>query len=123
MVVDTGVFIEHIRAKDKSRTTLASIASMQGKYVSVATVYELLCGATTPEKATEIDRLLADFIELAIDRDVATEAASLFVNLRRRNQLIGPLDILIAATALVHKLPVKTLNVTHFERVDGLILL
>lgn len=123
MVVDTGVFIEHIRAKDKSRTTLSSLASLQDKYVSVATVYELLCGATTAEKAAEIDRLLTDFIELAIDREVATEAAALFVNLRRRNQLIGPLDILIAATALVHKLPVKTLNVSHFERVDGLILL
>lgn len=123
MVVDTGVFIEHFRAKDKSRTTLSSLASLQDKYVSVATVYELLCGATAAEKAAEIDRLLTDFIELAIDREVATEAAALFVNLRRRNQLIGPLDILIAATALVHKLPVKTLNVSHFERVDGLILL
>ena len=123
MVVDTGVFIEHIRAKDKSRTTLASIASVQGKYASVATVYELLCGATTAEKAAEIGRFLTDFIELAIDREVATEAANLFINLRRRNQLIGPLDMLIAAIALVHKLPVKTLNASHFERVDGLILL
>jgi tRNA(fMet)-specific endonuclease VapC len=123
MVVDTGVFIEHVRAKDKSRTTLASIASFQGKYVSVTTVYELLCGANTVEKAAEIDRLLTDFIELAIDRDVATQAAALFIDLRRRNQLIGPLDMLIAATALVHKIPVKTLNINHFERVDGLIIL
>jgi tRNA(fMet)-specific endonuclease VapC len=86
-------------------------------------VYEFICGATTPEKAVEINRLLTDFVELAIDREVATQAATLFVNLRRRNQLIGPLGMLIAATALVHKLPVKTLNVHHFERVDGLIIL
>lgn len=123
MVVDTSLFIEHLRANDKSRTTLMALASLQTKYVSTATIYELLCGATTPEKAADVDILLADFIELAIDREVAAKAAGIYLNLRRRNQQIGPLGTLIAATALVHKLPVKTLNAKHFERVDGLVIL
>lgn len=123
MVVDTGVFIEHIRARDKTRTNLTSIARVSDKYVSTATVYELLCGATTSDKSAEVDTLLSDFTELAIDREVAAKAAELFINLKRRNQLIGPLDILIAATALVHNLPVKTLNIDHFRRINELIIL
>ncbi|RIV27691.1 type II toxin-antitoxin system VapC family toxin [Fibrisoma montanum] len=123
MVVDTSVFIEHIRAKDKASTSLTSIASVQDKYVSSATIYELYCGATSAGKAAELAVLLSDFVELSFDRLVAIKAAELFINLKRRNQLVGPLDILIAATALVHNLPVKTLNISHFGRVDGLIIL
>lgn len=120
MVVDTGIFIEHLRAKDKTRTTLSSIAAVRQKYVSIATVYELHYGATTAEKVKELDQLLEDFAELAIDRSVALKAADVFTDLRRRNQLIGSLDILIAATALVNTQPVKTLNINHFKRVDGI---
>jgi predicted nucleic acid-binding protein len=39
------------------------------------------------------------------------------------NQLIALPDLFIAATAVARSLPLLTLNITHFERVDELTLL
>ena len=36
--------------------------------------------------------------------------------------LIELRDLFIAASALAHDLPLATLNIKHFERVDGLVL-
>jgi tRNA(fMet)-specific endonuclease VapC len=43
--------------------------------------------------------------------------------LRAKNQLIEIRDLLIAATALTHDLPLMTLNSGHFSRVGALQLL
>lgn len=41
MVADTGIFIEHLRAKDKLATTLYKIWENTDIYISAVTVYEL----------------------------------------------------------------------------------
>lgn len=46
MVADTGIFIEHLRAKDKLSTTLYKISENQDRYISAVTMYELYMGAT-----------------------------------------------------------------------------
>lgn len=43
--------------------------------------------------------------------------------LRTRNQMIEFRDIFIAATCLVHDLPIVTLNKKHFKRIDDLKIL
>lgn len=50
MVIDTGVFIEHLRAPDKSNTTLYLLPKNLEIFVSVITVYELYMGATDRKK-------------------------------------------------------------------------
>jgi len=42
------------------------------------------------------------------------------LHLRQQNKMIEFRDIFIAATCLVNDLPVKTLNLKHFERIDGI---
>jgi tRNA(fMet)-specific endonuclease VapC len=42
--------------------------------------------------------------------------------LRRAGMIIGDFDLLIAATALHHKLTVVTRNVRHFQRIPELAL-
>ena len=57
---------------------------------------------------------------MPIDR----ETGRLFGRERRRldeiGQPLGPLDLMIAATALRHDLTLLTNNRRHFERIDGL---
>jgi tRNA(fMet)-specific endonuclease VapC len=57
---------------------------------------------------------------LSVDDAVVLQAAEIYVELHRRGQLIGDADILIASTALVHRMGVVTNNVAHFSRVPGL---
>lgn len=44
MVADTGIFIEHLRAKDKLSTTLYKISESGEIYISAVTMYETLYG-------------------------------------------------------------------------------
>ena len=54
MVVDTSIFIEFLRAKDKTKTALFLIPDNERIYISSVTYYELLMGATTADKITDI---------------------------------------------------------------------
>ena len=53
---------------------------------------------------------------LPIDFKVAGVWATVKLALRRDGKIVGAIDELIAATALVHNLTVITRNVRHFER-------
>ncbi|SDR12582.1 type II toxin-antitoxin system VapC family toxin [Natronobacterium texcoconense] len=68
----------------------------------------------------DLDRLLARFELLEIDRAVATAAADIITELQRSGKPLHDLhDVYVAATAKVEQLPVLTANVDHFERMDG----
>ena len=56
MVVDTSIFIEFLRAKDKTKTALFQIPEDAQIYISSVTLYELLMGAFSPEKVKDIRR-------------------------------------------------------------------
>jgi predicted nucleic acid-binding protein len=126
MVIDTNIFIEHLRAKNKSATTfyhLLFASSASSLYVSVITAFELYAGADTALKISDIDTLLSGLTILIVNEEIAKEAGSIYVKLRKTSQLIGERDILIAATAMVHQLPLKTGNQKHFQKIAGLTLL
>jgi len=57
---------------------------------------------------------------LPVTDEIALEAAGIYADLRRRGELIGDADTLIAASALVHGLGVVTNNEHHFRRINGL---
>ena len=120
MVVDTGIFIEHIRAKDKFHTTLYLIPENIELFVSSVSMYELYMGATTKEKENDIRILTEDLQILPFTDAVAFKAAQLYHLLKKQNKLIEFRDIFIAATCLVNDLPLVTLNKNHFKRIEGL---
>jgi tRNA(fMet)-specific endonuclease VapC len=57
MVIDTSLFIEHIRAKDKLSTTLYSLSDEPNLFITSISVYELYMGAKTKEKQQELHHL------------------------------------------------------------------
>ncbi|MET7254491.1 type II toxin-antitoxin system VapC family toxin [Dyadobacter fermentans] len=80
----------------------------------------------TPALPNQID-YWEDFLfrtqVLAFDKEVARTAVGINKTLKKQSKLIGMADLFIAATAVHYSLPLITLNVKHFERVDELILL
>lgn len=123
MVVDTSIFIEHLRSKDKSHTTLAQLPAGSVLSLSSVTLFELYLGATTQEKQNDVLRLTEDLLILPFTEETAQKAAEVFHQLKKKNQLIEFRDLFIASTALIYQLPIKTLNRNHFERIDGLLVL
>ncbi|MBA2522545.1 MAG: type II toxin-antitoxin system VapC family toxin [Solirubrobacterales bacterium] len=108
LLVDTDVLIDHLRgAVELKRPTGASIS------YSVITRSELLAGPLEQEPA--VRRLLASLRELPVSSQIA-DAAGL---IRRETGIAIP-DALIAATALVGDLELRSRNRRDFNRVDGL---
>lgn len=96
--------------------------------LSVITIEELTLGVRMAEargdvdlvatrKAT-LDRVAATFEVLPVDREVARHSAWIRAGGRQRNRRFGPLDALIAATALAHGLPLYTQDV-QFGEMEG----
>ena len=120
MVIDTSIFIEFLRKKDKTDTLLYSISEGSPLTISVITLYELLMGATNTIKKHDIKILTDDLVILDFDKEIASYAAKIYHQLRRSNKMIEFRDIFIAATCLAYDMPILTLNKKHFERISNL---
>ena len=120
LVVDTNIFIEYLRATDKINTKLYSISSATRIYISSVTLYELLMGATNEQKRQDVSLLVEDLIVLPFDDEVSIKASEIYHQLKEINKLIEFRDIFIAATCIVHYLPIMTTNKNHFSRIEGL---
>ncbi len=106
LLVDTDVFIDHLRGAVELR------AGRHRLHYSVVTRAELFAGNTATHL---IAQLLAPFRELAVDRSVAERAGRIV-----REFSVRLPDALIAATALEHDLSVVTGNRKHFEPIRGI---
>jgi len=120
VVVDTNIFIDYLRAKDKKNTDLYKISSSKRIYISSVTLYELLMGATNEQKSEDVHLLTDDTIILPFDEEVSICASEIYHDLRKINKMIEFRDIFIAATCLIHNLSIKTKNKEHFKRIKGL---
>jgi predicted nucleic acid-binding protein len=120
VVIDTSIFIDYLRAKDKKNTDLYKIPYTKKIYISSVTLYELLMGATNDQKREDVHLLTEDIIVLPFDEEVCIRASEIYHDLRKTNNMIEFRDIFIAATCLVHNLPIATTNKNHFQRIKGL---
>jgi predicted nucleic acid-binding protein len=123
MVVDTSIFIEFLRAKNKKQTQLFNIPDTSALFVSTVTLYELYMGATSTQKKNDIDSLTQGIPVLSFDEKVSRKAAEIYHFLRKRNKMIEFRDIFIAATSIVNEFPLLTLNSKHFDRISDLELI
>lgn len=115
---DTNILSELVR-RDPNPGVLAWAAGVSGIAISVITVEEIACGlAARPNPRVEeaIARLLDEQCTvLDVTGAVAARAGRLRGDLRRRGVTRTQADMLIAATALEHRLPVVTRIVRDFE--------
>lgn len=127
-LLDTNACITWIRGGN-SRFEARAISRPQyaGRAVLCSVVRaELLFGAYRSQRRSEnLDRtnaFLAGFQSLPFDDDAAYRHALIRAELTVKSQIIGPNDLLIAATALAHGAILVTHNTAEFSRVPGLLL-
>jgi len=118
--LDTNVLIDFLRNREPGASAVEKVVKEAACFVTAVTVYELLFGVARARKKIGEDALLGVMSVLPFDGGVAREAASLHASLVQANQDIGVKDVFIAATCLVHDIPVLTSNVRHFSRVPDL---
>lgn len=120
IALDSSVLIDHFRAKSREKTFFEQIGrDFRIHCVPAVAKYEVLAGVR--------DSLLPEWVEvfakvlfLPLTEPIVMEGRRVAFQLRRNRKQLDMPDILIAATAIVHGLPLATLNRKHFERIDGL---
>ena len=98
MVIDTSIFIDHLRAINKKRTQLFQIPYNTEVFISSITIYELLMGATNEEKKMDVDNLTRGIPVLSFNEEIGRKAGEIYHQLRMENKMIEFRDIFIAAT-------------------------
>jgi len=116
--IDRGGIDDRVaRLDDEGRHAISSVTVTELRH-RVNNRYE--AASDRQDALADLDRLLARFDLLTVDRPVATAAADIITALGRQGQPLHDLhDVYVAATAVVEQTPVLTANVDHFERIDS----
>lgn len=120
IVLDTNILIEILK---NNTQTLSDLEAMDGVfYISSITVMELYFGARDKLELEKLKKFTASFERIEIDVDISSQATQLIENYAKSHHLDIP-DALIAASALVKKIPLMTYNRKDFKYIEGLTLI
>jgi tRNA(fMet)-specific endonuclease VapC len=121
--LDTNTLIYFFKGLGRVKENLLAVSPADIALPSVV-LYELEIGiaqSTQPSKRrAQLDALLAVVTVLPFDSEAAKRAANVSGLLAKAGSSIGPMDTLIAGTALTHAATLVTRNVREFRRVAGL---
>jgi tRNA(fMet)-specific endonuclease VapC len=121
--LDTNTLIYALKGKGRVRERLQYLDPQDAGVPSIV-AYEMEFGtvnsANPAKRRLELNRLFSVITILPFDRQSAARAASLRVDLEKAGMQIGPLDTLIAGTALAHGATLVTHNFREFSRIPGL---
>src|SRR5258706_3999462 len=122
-LIDSDYVADYLVAKPHAIELLTTLAH-QGIGISLITVGEIYEGiyyGRDPQKTEEIFlRFMRIARPLALTPKIIQQFARIRGALRRKGQIIGDFDILIAATAIFHHLTLVTRNTKDYERIPHL---
>lgn len=123
-LLDSNIWIEVLKAKNFRLVDRFTKTRIDELAVCSPVRAELMHGAEKYEDAEfrkeVVARALGNVISLPFDDRCADRYGMVRHDLERRRCIIGPMDLQIAAIALVHDLTLITGNVEEFSRVHGL---
>ncbi|MGA8025916.1 MAG: type II toxin-antitoxin system VapC family toxin [Bryobacteraceae bacterium] len=121
--LDTNTLVYFFKGVGRVKDRLLAVSPSDVGIPSVV-LYELEMGiaqSTQPAKRrSQLDALLTAVSVLPFDLASAKRSAELSSFLRKAGTAIGPMDNLIAGTALAHGATLVTHNAGEFRRVRGL---
>jgi tRNA(fMet)-specific endonuclease VapC len=120
VLIDTSIIIDYLRKKNKKKSRFYKSVGNYTLFVSTITLFELFAGARDERKRQDIDNILEYVKILPFTKNTAKKSGEIHQSLKDKNKLIEIKDLFIAATALSHNLPLMTLNVKHFDRIEEL---
>ena len=126
-IFDTNIIIDFLRGRLPMGLELLRNTDCRLVKIPAIVEAELLLSALKsqdPEKSRiAVESLLCNYEVLPFDSACARIYARIRANLEEAGQVIGPNDLIIAATALAHDAVLATNNVSEFQRVPNLRLM
>jgi tRNA(fMet)-specific endonuclease VapC len=122
-LVDTDRTADYLNGQPEGVELLRERGA-SGLAISIITYGEIYEGIYTAPNSDAAERGFRQFLRwvtvLPLEQPTMRRFARIRGDLRRRGLLIGDPDLLIAATALEHRLILLTRNRLHFERIPRL---
>lgn len=122
-VLDTNTLIYFFKGSESVSRTLLSLPPKEIGIPSIV-VYELEVGiakSKSPRKRLkQLEEMLSIISVLPFTAKEARSSAVIRAQLERKGIPIGPIDMLIAGTALAHQAILITHNIQEFTRIDKL---
>lgn len=121
--LDTSIIIGYIAGKPE---ILELVRGLDGErvsnYICLAELYEGVYRRRDPAQERKVIKVFYESLNKVynMDYETADTFGRIRADLRKRGQLPGDMDILIAATCLTHGLVLVTNNKKHFERIESL---
>ena len=121
-LLDTNVIVHYLKGMP---SVVSRVRETLWRDIAIPSVvaYELEYGtlkAGGSRRRDMVFRLLADSTQVPFDNDAALEAARIRIDLESRGLTIGPIDLMIAGTALSRGAVLVTHNTQEFARVRRL---
>ena len=122
-LIDTDWVIEHLHGRRPVTERLRQLKN-QGLAISVISLAELWEGVyyfRNPRRSQAgFEEFLSGVAVLGLDEEICKRFGHLRGGLREQGKLISDFDLLIAASALQHRLTLLTNNRKHFENIERL---
>jgi len=122
ILVDSNTIIQYLKGHEAVVSRLQA-GSPRDLAIPSVVAYEIEYGTLkigTSRRRELATELLKAFPQVPFDREAAENSARVRIDLESRGLLIGPLDLLIAGTALSREAALITTNTREFSRVKGL---
>ncbi|OGA26565.1 MAG: nucleotide-binding protein, partial [Betaproteobacteria bacterium RIFCSPLOWO2_02_FULL_68_150] len=118
--LDTNTVLDYFRNRGNVAKNLLAVPADEIALPAIV-AYEVwfgVLGSQNPRRRqSQFEQFLATVEILGFDSAVGRRAAELRLALEQRGEGIGPMDTLIAATALAHNATLVTRNIREFGRV------
>lgn len=125
VLLDTDILSELLKQHDPAVRSRAEAYFRSQSQIAISAIscYQILRWLREPPKAIRLQQfreMLVQQIVLDVDMAVLDRAADLWIEARALGRPRDDVDLIIAATALVHNLTLVTANTRHFDWVSGL---
>ena len=125
-LIDTNIIIYLLRYQPEYLKIRFAEELSGGLYISSITLAELRKGIENSSKKSQAESSLSDILELLkvipLGEKEAYEYGKIRAYLRRIGYTVGEFDLLIAAAAIAHNMPLVTNNTKDFRNIPGLVL-
>lgn len=122
--LDTDFLVNFLRNKKEEVEFIKKNELQKDLATTYINIFELYYGAyksTNKEHNFKAIQLLLNRINiLNLSEDSVKKAAEILVNLEKQGGLIDFRDLLIGTITLVNNYAIKTKNIKHFNRIEGL---
>lgn len=123
-LLDTHMCIFSIKRKPEKVFDLIKSKTNEGIFISSLTIAELEFGVQNSERIEKNRIALLKFISffniLSFDDSDAIDYGKIKAKLRQNGEIIGQIDMLLAAQAINKDMIFITNNVSEFNRIEGL---